>query len=196
MTRRSTRPCRIQRATRLADIDSALVRQLIVDLVGEHRSIQHAEQQGVYVVPVRDKVIELCLPYGNRCMQRLFIMPEASRVDVRDLEQAAAVGICEAVANYDVTKRHNGRPIAITTHLYVWVRKHVFETVWRDHWSILKPSKRDFDTFVKDGMSPEERTLYNQTVLAPVTVMDVSADRTYHDSSDWYIWHDREQLHK
>jgi hypothetical protein len=173
----------------VALIDDARVRRIIVDAVGHYATLAEAERAGVYVVPARDEAIELAMPLAPRAAQVLVRLPWASRCEESDIEQAACLGLIEAMSTYDVTRTYKGRPILPSTHLYWRIRKRVYEEVQDTHWTISRPARADIERYMKEGaMDDAERVAYRNAVLLPV-----EDPETYHYTAvgreDEYLSH-------
>lgn len=152
----------------MATIDNALVRRIIIDAIGPHASLQQARERGCYVVPARDRAIELCMPLAPRTVRAMTKIPFASRVERSDLEQAALLGIVEAIDTYEPRRMHDGRPIQVNTHLFWRIRKRVYEEIANGHWVLARPTRADMDAYFKGTMTEGQRQAYINSVLLPV----------------------------
>lgn len=153
-------------------IDDALARKLTLAAIGEHASFAAAREAGLYVIPQRDRVVEVCLPMVPGTVRKIIRLPEQSRISYDDLYQAASFGLIEAVDSYDPRKlvlvKKQMRPIKISTHAWWRIRKRVLEEVQDTHWVIARPPRAATESFMKDEMNEAERQHYNATVLAAV----------------------------
>jgi DNA-directed RNA polymerase specialized sigma subunit len=149
-------------------VDVDLVRRIITAAVGPHASLREARENGVYVMPSRDRAIELCMPLAPRTIERLTAIPWASRVEFADLEAAALQGIVEGVDRYQPRKLYKGKPIQVNTYLHLWIRKRVYEEVQQNHWAIMRPPRSHVEPYMQGVMSQSERETYIDTFLKPV----------------------------
>lgn len=162
-------------------IDHARVRSIIIGAIGTCSCLMEAAERGVYVTPARDEAIEIALPMGRRMAQQYRNrMPEDTRVTIRDLEQAGALGVVQAVNRYKPATLYKGKPVRFDTYAYIWIRKYVLEEIADTHWLITCPPRDERERYFKDQMTPEERREYTQLVLSPhATTID------WRDSVDW-----------
>lgn len=167
-------------------IDHHLVRRIIVDAIGDHASLREARENGVFVIFARDRAIEICMPLAPRTVKKIASIPWASRVDKKDLEQAALMGIVEAIDSYEPRRMHNGRPIQVNTHLFWRIRKRVYEEIANNHWQIAKPSRSDMEAYMKGTMTEQERQAYINAVLLPV--IDPESNRHGSDGRHVSSW--------
>lgn len=150
-------------------IDHVLIRQVILDAIGPWQCIHEAREQGVYLIPARDRAIELAMPLGPKIAQQYRNrMPDGTRVEIRDLEQAGRQGVLEGIDRYQPRKLYKGKPIQVDTYLYLWVRKRVLEEIAGTHWRIQRPSRDEMERYMKGQMTDQEYYDYANTVLAPV----------------------------
>lgn len=166
-------------------VDADQVRSIIVGVIGEHSTIRDAREAGVYVIPARDRAIEMCLPLAPRTIHKLTTIPWASRVEFDDLEGAACQGIVEGIDRFQPRKTYKGQPIKVNTYLYLWIRKRVLEEVAANHWSIMRPARALMESYMKGELDPFEREAYMDDYLRPAMSED---DRS--DKADRYV--DRE----
>jgi hypothetical protein len=167
-------------------IDNQLVRRIIVDAIGTHACLRDAREAGVHVFPARDRAIEICMPLAPRTVQKITSIPWASRIERRDLEQAALLGIIEAIDSYEPGRTYNGKPIAVTTHLFWRIRKRVYEEIADNHWILAKPTRSDMESYMKGTMSEGDRQAYINAVLLPV--IDPESNRVGIDGSHVSSW--------
>lgn len=166
-------------------IDHARVRQIIVDVIGRYSCIAEAAERGVYVVPARDEAIRIALPMGSRMAQQYRNrMPDDTRVTIKDLEQAGALGVVQAVNRYKPATLYKGRPVRFDTYAYNWIRKYVLEEIADTHWIITCPPRTERERYFKDEMSEVERIEYANLVLAP------KVDLHFKDETEWVSDHD------
>lgn len=161
------------------EIDHVAVRELILSAVGEHESLREARQAGVYVIPVRDEAITMCAPLAARTVDHLIRMPDMTRIEKRDLEQAAILGIIEGVDTYQPRRLYRtpadrkagrpGRPIQVNTHLFFRIRKRVYEEVATAHWSIMRPNRAEMERYMKNAMTEGERRAYINTYMQAIS---------------------------
>lgn len=152
-------------------INDELARKVTLEAIGSYDSFRCAREGGLYIIEERDQVVEICLPMIPGTVKSIISLPEQSRIDYRDLYQAAAWGLVEAVDSFEPRKivLHNKRPrpIKISTHAWWRIRKRVLEEVQDTHWVIARPPRSATESFMKDQMTDAERELYVFTVLAP-----------------------------
>lgn len=182
------------------------IRKIIIDAIGDHSCLLEAQLAGEFVVPARDRAIELALPLGPRLAQKMFNkMPEETRVEIEDLEQASRIGVMLGIDRYnpsilyqsptDKKAGRPGRPIQVNTYCQIWVRKFIFEEIAETHWRVAKPTREDRERFFNDSMSHDERVLYAHLVLTPKTTVDVRFDLAeWVSERDWAASRDREAM--
>jgi hypothetical protein len=175
-------------------IDHRLVRRIIVEAIGSHACLADAREAGVYVIPARDRAIEVCMPLAPRTVRKLASIPWASRIEQGDLEQAALLGIVEAIDSYDPSRTHNGKPISVTTHLFWRIRKRVYEEIANNHWIIAKPTRSDMESYMKGTMTDSERMAYVNAVLLPI--IDPEQARHHVDGRHVASWVHVEESHR
>lgn len=167
-------------------IDHALIRQIVLQAIGHYSCIHEARENGVYLIPARDRAIELAMPMGPKIAQQYRNrMPEGTRVEISDLEQAARQGVLEGIDRYQPRKLHRGRPIQVDTYLYLWIRKRVLEEIADTHWLITKPPRDERERFFKDEMSEPERVEYANLVLSPKVDLHYKDEREWVSDRDW-----------
>lgn len=147
------------------DIDCARIERIIRACIGRHENIHAARLAGVFLIPARDRAVELALPYGMRLASSTFRrIPDGSRIELRDLEQAASIGIINGIDRFKPAAGNQ-----VTTVLHTWVDKHLKIEIEENHWRTAKPSKADRRRyFGRDGMSDDERRDYETAFMAPV----------------------------
>lgn len=142
------------------------IRRLIIQAIGPHRCLREAREAGINVIPVRDRIIEMCMPYARRVSQQIAnTMPRSTRLEIIDIEQAAMVGIIIAVDSYEPAKRYDDKPIHVSTHLYFRIRKHVYEEISDAHWTIMKPPRDQVRPYMKGNMGPLDHEHYISTFV-------------------------------
>lgn len=149
-------------------IDEKRVRAVIFNAIGPWSCLAEASQNGVFVVPRRDRAIELAMPLAGRAAEHLVRLPWASRVRREDVEEAAIEGLIEAVDSYEPRRCYRGTPILPSTHFFWRIRKRVYEEIQDTHWLIAKPSRADIESYMKGQMSESERIAYVNAVLRPI----------------------------
>lgn len=164
-------------------IDDDRIRRVIIDAIGRHDSLRAAREANVFVVPARDRAIELASPLAARLCRKIIRVPWTSRIQYEDLEQSALEGIVEGIDSYEPGRIFNGRPIKPSTHLFWRVRKRVLEEVQDTHWIVAKPTRSDIEAFMKDEMTEGQREAYILAVLRPVADPELTIHSSRHDNS-------------
>lgn len=141
--------------------DAHRISVLIASACDPHSCIKHAREAGIYVTPIRDQVVELCLPLAAKMVGGVKL-PPASRVERDDLEQAAAMAIIEGVDAFQPA-------MGVQIQTYLWMRMvgHVDRQCLRDHWTVMRPTRAEWHRFTRGQMTESEREAYLHRYVAP-----------------------------
>lgn len=153
-------------------IENDLVRQIILEAIGEHACLGDAQLAGVHVVPARDRAVELSMGFVYPTVTRLIRLPSLSRVEYEDLLQSGYVGLLEAIDDYDPRREYKGRPVKPSTHFYFRIRKLVYKQVHADHWTVMRPTEELAMAFMQGQLEAEERDRYVERFMRPSDVED------------------------
>lgn len=176
-------------------IDHVRIRTIILDAIGPYGCIHEAREHGIFLIPARDRAIELAMPMGPKIAQQYRNrMPDGTRVDINDLEQAGRQGVLEGIDRYQPRKLYRGRPIQVDTYLYLWIRKRVLEEIAESHWLITKPPRDERERYFKDEMTELERIEYANLVLSPKVDLHFKDDTEWVSESEWKANVDREGM--
>lgn len=159
-------------------IDHELIRQIILTAIGPWACIHEAREHDVFLIPARDRAVELAMPLGPRIAQQYANrMPRETRVEILDLEQAGRQGVLEGIDRYKPRKIYQspsdkkagrpGKPIQVDTYLYLWIKKRVLEEIAGTHWRVSKPPRKDMERYMKGEMTELENLEYVNSVTMP-----------------------------
>lgn len=132
----------------------------MIAAIGPHSCLRDAREAGVYVLPVRDRVVSICHPYAVRLAHRLIHLPDSSRIDPADLEGAAMLGLVEGVDSYQPR-----RGVQIQTHLWNRIRKRLNEERIKGHWTVMRPPWDLASRYMAGRMSESEQRSYVDTYV-------------------------------
>lgn len=141
------------------------IASIIAETARPYECLRDAREHGVYVIPVRDEAIELCLPLASRFVHAIVKLPGVSRVEVEDLEQAASLGIIEGVDSF---KPSMG--VKIQTHLWMRMRLRVNQERALGHWVIMRPPKSLIEKYMSGQLSTKEQEAYLFKFVQPESI--------------------------
>lgn len=175
-------------------IDHLRVRRIVLDAIGPHSCIAAAREAGIFLIPSRDQAVEIAMPMGPKIAQQYVNrMPDNTRVEIDDLEQASRQGVLEGIDRYEPRKLYKGNPIQADTYLYLWIRKRVLEEIAGTHWRITRPPRKEMERYMKGELTDEQAHHYAKFVLSGCYNEDLHGAPEYddrRDRSDWDFTYD------
>lgn len=148
-----------------SDVERA--QRIAADAIGEHESFRAARCKGIYLLPQRAQVIEMCMPYAKHAGRKIIRLPEASRIDPKDIDAAAMVGLVEAVDSYKPALRKD-----IKLHIWWGVFHRVGEERTNGHWVVSRPDRAESRRYLGGKMTESERRTYEETFMLGVVDAD------------------------
>lgn len=139
---------------------------MIAQACDPHSCLRVAREAGIWVTPVRDRAVEMCLPLAGKMVGSLDI-PAISRVEREDLQQAAAMAIVEGVDSFEP---HRG--VQIQTHLWMRMKWRIKHECWQSHWTIRRPTRKQFEAYMKHELVGSEREAYLQSFVIATQPID------------------------
>lgn len=135
---------------------------MFIDACDGHRSIREAWMNGVDVIRMRDRLVEMNMPFANKMAQRFYERGNRA-FDIQDLCGAAYIGLVEAVDQYEPDSGNT------FTFFAKWrIYKNLVAEWERTHWRSMRPPRGDQREFFSGRMDGDDRDDYrSRFITAP-----------------------------